>query len=153
MKKNKRKYLYNGKTYLWGILSWFWGLTCFYALIDEGVSLSWLLVLAFMIWRYIANRIKSRTPEVQNELVRKQEEQQKYEAKQYEVKCLEEINRNQTYRKPYYSQPKRVHNTSSVGKAAATTGLIVGYTGLRVISSLAKPYMGSKGRKRRRRRW
>ena len=146
--KNKRKYLYNGKTYLWGMLSWFWGLTCFYAMVDEGVDITWLFLLVFMIWRYVANRIKSRTPEVQNELVRKQEEQKKYEAKQYEIKRLEEINRIQ-----HYSQPKRVHNTSSVGKAATTTGLVVGYTGLRVISSLAKPYMGSKGRKRRRRRW
>ena len=139
MKVEKRKYLYNDRTYMWWLFLIFWSIIFAWMLIEIRLGFAddrdpiegALMVLFVVIWRYVANRRKCRKPEVQAVLERKQEEQMRYEAKKAEYKRLEEINKQEVS----YQRRK-----SNFEKKAAIAGVATGYAGL------TKPYMGRKRR-------
>ena len=99
------------------------------------------------------NKRKCRTPEIQAEL--KEKKAAKLEKKRLEAQRRYELKQknNKSYKRTATTSSK-TSNKSGVGKGIATAGFVVGYTGLRTIYSLTKPYMGGKKRSRRRRkRW
>ena len=155
--------------------AWIWGivLSCSViyavkALLGDGLSIEWIVYIIVFVWRFVVNIKKCRvfndypkSNEYKSKKVVQIVKENDYNPCSYttplpkkeENKKEEKYKHNSSYGRTLdiSSTPK---NKSNVGKNVVTAGFIVGYTGLRTIYSLTKPYMGGKKRRqRRRRRW
>ena len=170
MKKDRIKFLYNKRTYLWGILFvlWSWSSIDMYMdAVKNGETYQYIeadiLILSICLVSFLINVRRSRKPKNQAKLVEKREmkiqrkldkKERKHIKKENKKECVQVKKEHKVYNVPDVSNYEEPKKSSGVGKAILTGGFVVGYTGLRVIYSLTKPYMGGKKRRRRRRkRW
>ena len=156
------------------IRAWIWGivLTCSVnyavkALLGEGLSVEWIVYIIVFVWRLVVNIKKCKAfndyPKLnkyKSQKVVQIEKENDYNPCSYTIplpkkeenKKEEKYKHNSSYGRSLNTPSTSPKNKGNVGKNVATAGFVVGYTGLRTIYSLIKPYMGGKKRRRRRRR-